>query len=117
MTDNAQWAAICLGHEEIRRDAGAYGRVRQWRKLLDDTRSGTATLAEWSEFLDEIEELAEEERNFVSKGNALERRMAALGAASGDYVCASGRCDRSAPLERASRPPFCPLFERPMAPG
>jgi hypothetical protein len=111
------WSALCARYAEIRGDAHAYDLGSRWRRLVDATRAGTATLTEWDALLDEIETRADEELNFISKGDARARRLVALRATGGDFVCPAGLCDRSALEERADRAPACPLLETPMVAG
>jgi hypothetical protein len=116
-SDSTKWSAICQGHDDIRQEAFAYGLGTRWQRLVEDTRAGATTLTDWSSFLAAIDRAADDEQNLISKGDPFSRRVAALWAASGDYVCAAGRCGRSAPAERAGQPPACALFDVPMAPG
>lgn len=116
-SDSTKWSAICHGYDDIRQEAFAYGFGTRWQQLIEDTRAGATTLTDWSSFLDDVDRAAEDERNFISKGDPFSRRVAALWAASGDYVCAAGRCERSVPVERAGQPPTCALFDVPMARG
>lgn len=116
MNDSTKWSALCHDYDGIRQDAFAYGFGARWRKLVETTRSGTATLTDWTRFLQDVEQAAEEERDIITKGDPLGRRLAALRAESGDYTCATSRCDRSAQAERVGVPATCALFDRPMAP-
>ena len=117
MDGSCTWSALCARYAEIRGDAHAYDLGSRWRRLVDATRAGTATLIEWDALLDEIETRADEELNFISKGNERARRLIALRASAGDFGCPADLCDRNAPEERADRAPLCPLLEKPMVPG
>ena len=117
MNDRTTWTAVCRAYHDIKGDAHAYGFGTRWRLLVEATRVGSATPSEWDALVEDIEARADDESNFISKGNADERRAAALRAAAGDYVCAAGLCDRSAPEERADRVPVCLLLDRPMTPS
>lgn len=117
LSEGMKWSTLCHGYDDIRQHAFAYGLGAEWQQLVDGTRAGTTTLTEWGRFLDEVDRKAADELNFISKGDPFHRRLAALRAASGDYVCAASRCERNAPMERAGTPPTCALFDLPMVPG
>ncbi|MEU6644574.1 hypothetical protein ABZ863_18745 [Saccharomonospora sp. NPDC046836] len=115
LTDSTKWATICEDYDKIRVDAFAFGYGDVWEELMDSTRSGSAKISDWAKFLSDVNNAAEGSQNIISKGDPFQRRSAALHAMSGGFVCATGRCDRSASPLTATMPPQCPLFDRPMA--
>jgi hypothetical protein len=115
------WAGICGDFDHTMAQAKGYWLADEFHALLDRTRRTGASVWEWKELLDELDERVlsatdHAGRNGDGRVSGARSRLAPVAkAAPTGFGCPKGLCDRQAAVGLLDATPRCHLFDREMS--